>query len=258
VPINNPEKLRDGEPVPEVLRPSIARAKTRTLARRHPPVVALDRSEPGPAKWSWPFGETEEETRDWRWLILDAFGTRREAIAGCFLNSLIALCSTEWDDSREEWIPNEGELAAMLGIVNAHQPKNEAEAALAAQMAAVHLLTMKVGKRVADYPHDTRMINAFAKLTHAGAAQFDAMVTLKGKRRSTRQHITVARETHVHHHQHVHLAGGGDQTEGQPDEPNGTGVAEGCAALPGPDEAGRVVPLKGGARKASLLDARRS
>src|SRR3546814_10272488 len=75
---------------------------------------------------------------------------------------------------------------------------------------------MKVAKRVADYPHDTRMIAAYAKLARASATQFETMAVLKGKRRSTRQQITVTHEKHIHHHQHVHLEGGADETGVQP------------------------------------------
>src|SRR3546814_14064822 len=78
----------------------------------------------------------------------------------------------------------------ILHIVAAQKPQNEAQAALAAQTAATHILTMKVAKRVADYPHDTRMIAAYAKLARASATQFETMAVLKGKRRSTRQKIT--------------------------------------------------------------------
>src|SRR3546814_7424551 len=81
---------------------------------------------------------------------------------------------------------------------------------------------MKVTKRVADYPHDTRMIAAYAKLARASATQFETMAVLKGKRRSTRQQITVTHEKHIHHHQHVHLEGGADETGVQPHARHGT------------------------------------
>src|SRR3546814_18238495 len=68
----------------------------------------------------------------------------------------------------------------ILHIVAAQKPQNEAQAALAAQTAATHILTMKVAKRVADYPHDTRMIAAYAQLARASATPFEPMAVLHG------------------------------------------------------------------------------
>src|SRR3546814_1495883 len=102
----------------------------------------------------------------------DLFGTRYTVVATVFLNHLIDLCGSEWDEENQIWVPDDGELNAILHIVAAQKPQNEAQAALAAQTAATHILTMKVAKRVADYPHDTRMIAAYAKLARASATQF--------------------------------------------------------------------------------------
>src|SRR3546814_1740728 len=117
----------------------------------------------------------------------DLFGTRYTVVATVFLNHLIDLCGSEWDEENQIWVPDDGELNAILHIVAAQKPQNEAQAALAAQTAATHILTMKVAKRVADYPHDTRMIAAYAKLARASATQFETMAVLMGKRRSDRK-----------------------------------------------------------------------
>lgn len=196
-------------PVPEVLKPSVAKAKARTQGRRHGPPIHLHRNEDGSTEWRWPFGETEGELADWRWLVLDAFGTRNDAVAAVFLQSLLDLCTEKFDEPTQEWVPCEGEMVMILHIVSAHKPRNEAEASLAAQIAATHLITMTVAKRVMQYPWDTRMVGAYAKLIRANGALVETMATIKGKRRSTTQKINVVHEKHVHQHQHVHIAEGG-------------------------------------------------
>ena len=243
------------ELIPDVLHPSISKAKARTLRRPHGPPVLLERKA-GETHWSWPWAEDTERGEDWRWLVLDAFGTRNEAVAAAFLGHLVRLCSSAYDDETQEWVPDQSEIMLLVHIVGAHRPRNEAQAALAAQMAATHILLMKVGKQVADYPYDTRMIGAFSNLAKASAAQFEAMATTKGKRRTARQVIEVKHERHVHQHKHVHFEGGGsDHGDGQPQGTIvGGGLAENGAgaAVPCPDTSGRVVPISGGARSSAM------
>lgn len=247
-------RLRDGVPIPDVLLPSIARAKARTQSRRHGPPIRLERNADGSTQWAWPFGLTDEEDRAWKWLVLDAFGTRCESVAGAFLQHLVDLCGAEYDDAAKEWVPDEGELIALLHIVSAHKPRDEGQASLAAQMAATHIITMKVAKRVTQFIHDTRMIGAYANLARASALQFEAMTTLKGKRRSTRQQITVKHEKHVHQHQHVHVAGGGSVRTGQAHAAMGNAD---CPTLPCADTTGQVVRLASCEGQEGLPDARR-
>ena len=251
-----PSKLKDAAPIPDVLRPSIEKARARTITRRHGPPVHLERGEDGKLHWSWPFGENDTERRDWKWLVLDAFGTRYESVAGAFLEHLIALCAGEWDEEHKEWLPHEGEVVAILHIVTAHRPRNEAEAALAAQIAATHIITMKVAERAARYPWDHKTVGSYAKLVQASAAQFETMLAIKGKRRSTSQKITVRHEKHVHHHQHVHLEGGASENASQPHAASAGRTRE-RPTLQGDDAGGQIVPLPSREGNASLQDARR-
>lgn len=151
-------------------------------------------------------------------------------------------------------MPNEDELTTILHIVAAHRPRNEAEAALAAQIAATHMITMKLAKHAYDYPYDSRSIDSFSKLARTSAIQIETMAGLKGKRKTTRQKITVRHEKHIHNHQHVHMGGVG-QSEGQCDATRSdlsklprAGEAEKCAPLPGEEEARRVVSIQGRSR----------
>lgn len=249
-----PEKLDRRRPAPDALKASVADARQRTLKRRHGPPMLLTRDPEGLLQWDWPFDDTDATDKDWKWLVVDAFGTRMEAVAEAFLCQLMKLCGQDWDEGNREWVPDEAELIQILHIASANRPRNESEAALAAQIAATHLLTMRVAEQVHKFPWDTRMIGAFAKLAQASVAQHEAMSGLKGKRRTARQKIEVRHEKHVHQHQHVHMHGGGAGDDRQSDAPVGsrTPKISGGAALPCPDQDGQVVPLPSRARKAGL------
>ena len=243
-------------PTPEVLEPSIEKARVRTLKRAHAPFMELSIAADGKSRWEWPFDDNDQQ---WKFLILDAFGTRHADVAAVFVNQLVALCSKgNWSDEHQRWYPDDVELSAMMAIVAAHRPRNEAQAALAAQIAATHLLTMKIAKRVSDYPYDTRMISAYAKLARTSAAQAEAMMAIKGKRRTSTQAITVTHEKHIHHHQHVHVTGGVEDNANQSHatvdsraDKNGAGTA-----LLSDDATGQVVPLRSCEGQAGLPHAR--
>jgi len=244
-------------PAPETLAPSIEKARSRTMRRAHAPFMDMRIGDDGEAVWEWPFDDKDQA---WKFLILDAFGTRHGNIATVFVNQLLALCSSgNWSEQHQRWYPDDVELTAMMSIVAAYRPKNEAQAALAAQIAATHMLTMKIAKRVSDYPYDTRMISAYAKLARTSAAQAEAMMAIKGKRRTSTQAITVTHEKHIHHHQHVHVEGGASINESQPyDAMDGRPVENGrCATLLGPDPRGIVVPIGGTEGQAPVPSSRR-
>lgn len=244
-------------PTPGVLRPAIEKARARTLKRSHAPFMEINIDENGEAKWDWPF---QENGKDWKYLIIDAFGTRHGNIAAVFVNQLVALCDRgTWSEEHQRWYPDDVELSALMAIVAAYRPRNEAQAALAAQIAATHLLTMKIAKRVSDYPYDTRMISAYAKLARTSAAQAEAMMAIKGKRRTSSQSITVSHEKHVHHHQHVHVEGGVEENGSQPHASvdGGTDKNGSRPALLGDDATGQVVPLRSGEGQTGLPHARR-
>jgi len=252
-----PALSRDEPPFPETLVASIEKAKARMATRRHGPPLYLKRGEDGLLEWTCPFAEDPDNPKPWVYLLLDAFGTRYSTVAMVFVDQLLALCQrSNFNADREEWEPDDTELIQLVHIVNATKPKNEAQAALAAQIAATHIISMKVAKRAIDYPYDTRTLGAYAKLAQASAVQFAALATLQGKRRTTRQSITVRHEKHVHHHQHVHVQRGSPENDSQAHAPYGT--TEQFSALPGQDETGSVVPLPSRKGQARLPDARRS
>jgi hypothetical protein len=122
----------------------------------------------------------------------------------------------------------------MLSVIKGIEPRDQIEAMLAAQMAAVHMATMTFARRLAhieNIPQQDSASNAFNKLARTFAAQVEA---LKRYRSGGEQKMTV---------QHVHVAEGGQaivgnvnaSTEGvgarkkSEDQPHALGYAPGVA-----------------------------
>jgi hypothetical protein len=104
----------------------------------------------------------------------------------------------------------------MLAVVKGIEPRDQIEAMLAAQMAAVHMASMTFARRLAHIeiiPQQDSASNAFNKLTRTFAAQVEA---LKRYRSGGEQKMTV---------QHVHVAEGGQAIVGNVSAP-AEGVGE--------------------------------
>ena len=141
----------------------------------------------------------------------------------------------------------------MLSVVKGVEPRDQIEAMLAAQMAAVHMASMTFARRqanVENIPQQDSAERAFNKLTRTFAAQMEA---LKRYRSGGEQKMTV---------QHVHVAEGGQAivgnvnasaegvgaTEKVKEQPHALAYAPGVA-MPRQIEAERAtVPSAGGAR----------
>ena len=154
---------------------------------------------------------------------------------------------------------SEVEFSAMLALVNAHKPKDEVQAMVAAQMVGLHILSMKVTARGIKYPHESRTVSNAARLAGATAELSETMQSLKGRKRTTRQSIKVTKETHIHAHRHDHHHGRASTgNSGQPHEPNrGKKTPDDRPALPRPNPSGNVVPLSSDEGQGPLLQARR-
>ncbi len=93
---------------------------------------------------------------------------------------------------------SEDDLNFMLSVVKGIEPEDEVESMLAAQMAAVHMATMKFARRlnhVETLPQQDSAERAFNKLARTFAAQVEA---LRRHRTGGEQKVTVE---HVHVHQ---------------------------------------------------------
>ena len=106
----------------------------------------------------------------------------------------------------------------MLSVVKGIEPRDQIEAMLAAQMAAVHTASMTFARRLANVeniPQQDSAQNAFNKLARTFAAQVSA---LKDYRSKGEQQMTV---------QHVHVAEGGQAIVGNVNAPaEGVGAHE--------------------------------
>ena len=84
----------------------------------------------------------------------------------------------------------------MLSVVKGLEPRDEVEAMLAAQMAAVHMATMTFARRLAhveNVPPQDSAERAFNKLARTFAVQMEALKRYRtgGEQKVTVQHVTV-------------------------------------------------------------------
>ncbi len=231
------------EPAPE-LRKWEAAAEARMFKRPHPPNIMLEPAGFDAEHWTSPHSDEGL----WTLQLADAFGTRSRAVLSMFMGQLEELCGkNHWDDAAKQWRLDENQFSAALAVVNSVKPRNEMEAALAAQMVAIHLLTMKVTARALKYDYDTRTAAAAGKLARTFTLQMERLQSLRGGKRTVRQSIKVTKELH----QHVHYHRGDDGNGGQPHEPRTAATAQ-RAALPRPDKGGDIVPIASRKRAAKV------
>lgn len=231
-------KLRDRpEPKAELRKWEVA-AEKRAIARPYPPGVMFE-----------PQGFDEElptpphnDDGLWWLQLADAFGTRSSAVITTFMDQLEALCGrTHWDDEARQWRLDERQFSASLAIINALKPRNELEAAQAAQMVAVHLMTMKVSARALRYDSDTRSAAVAGKLARTFTAQREAFERIRKPNRTSRQNIKVSKELHQHVHYYTNTPGE-RKDDGQPHDARAETV-EGSAQVPGDEPGGKVLRL---------------
>lgn len=118
-------------------------------------------------------------------LLMEAFGTTDQDFANELLTLLSRLVT------RRKGQIDEGELNFLLAVVKGVRPRDQVEAMLAAQMAAVHVQTMTFARRLAHIDDIDRLDSAqraFNKLTRTFTAQTE---TLKRYRTGDEQRVTV-------------------------------------------------------------------
>lgn len=224
-------------------------AERRTSARPYPPGVMLEAAGMNEEHWTAPHSDPGL----WTLQLADAFGTRSRAVISTFMTQLEALCGpTHWDDEARQWRLDENQFSAALAIVNSVKPRNEMEAALAAQMVAIHLLTMQVAARALRYDGDTRTAATAAKLARAFTDQMAALKAHRQRGRTSKQSITVRKELH----QHIHYHRGEGESDGQPHE-RGAAPADERPALPSPEPGGEPLPLPGNEGQEAVQATRR-
>ena len=133
-----------------------------------------------------------------RALVMEALASADED----FVNGILIQLANAGGHSQD--IDEDG-LNFMLSVIKGIEPRDQLEAMLAAQMAAVHVASMTFARRLAQVktvPQQDSAERAFNKLTRTFAAQMEA---LKRYRTGAEQKVTL---------QHVSVAGGGQAIVG--------------------------------------------
>lgn len=182
----------------------------------------------------------------WFLQLVQAFGTRSMSLLTVFLEQLSKLCPEVWDQDSGAWKMDETEWNALLALVADNQPENSLQAALAAQMAATHMMMMRLSAQALNrgssvYHGDAALAS---KVARTFTMQCDAMQALKGKSRVARQSIHVTKEEHQHVHYHDNRGGG--HSEPQSHDPASAEPSEtvwsnepGGQSLPSPSRTGQ-------------------
>lgn len=231
-------RRKRAQPEPSAsLKGEKGKALARALKRPVPPAVMLEPRRGGGYEAVAP--HSDEDLHEL--MIADAFGTRSHSVMMTFLRQLSYLVGESVDDITQDWKIDEQAFSAALAIVKAAAPKNEVEACLAAQMVAVHFMQMRLSKRALKWGAINLQDAAVAaKLARTFVMQTEALQGLKGKRRSSRQTITVRKELHQSIHYHDHRAS--DENGRQPHETTAAAIGE-CAKMPGDESRGKVLRL---------------
>ena len=201
----------------------------------------------------------EDEERWWA-LIADAFGTRCGGLIDHFLERITELVPEDkWDGEERYWHPSESDFNAVLAIISALRPENEAQAAHAAQLAALHLSAMKLGEHAARWGNE-RTIAILAKTTRAYGEGIERLARLQGKVQPKQVNQTI-QVVYVDNRDQrtVQINGGGVPNGGQPHATSDAAAVTRLPALPSPRaDNGPTVPSAGSPGQACLQNAWRS
>lgn len=174
--------------VPEPYKPNPAEqaALTTYLARRAkrlPAHIKVTKTKTGSA-----IGSDHPDLAVGTITLMNAMGTTNTD----FMHGLLNQLSNAASQGRE---PDEASINFMLAVVNGISPRDEVEAMLASQMAAVHMATMTFARRLAHVetlPQQDSAEKAFNKLARTFTAQVEA---LKRYRSDGHQTVRVERVT---------------------------------------------------------------
>jgi hypothetical protein len=230
--------------LPEGLDLIADEADRRRVGRYCPPRIRIEKPKNGSWRIVSPYAKEDEER--WWSLLGEAFATRDPDVILYFFETLGNLCPKFWDDSRREWAPREVEFNALLAVVGSVRPANEAQAAYAAQLGALHLSAMKLAERTTEYA-DPRSAAILNKTVRAFGDGLERIARLQGKIAPRTIHQTFE----VHKHEHVHFRGGTTPNGGQPHRAATSAPVE-CAALPRPCADGSAVQMPCGERQEGL------
>jgi hypothetical protein len=234
--------------MPKSLRPLADKAIARHMKRPLPPKINVEGEVGCEYTFSSPYAKEDGEA--WEALLFQAFGTRRITVAQYFIGALVGLVKGVWDAEGHKWRPSQDEFDAIVAMVNSMQPRNEAQAAYAAQLCALHLSAMRLAKHTTTHHADPRTVRALTKTVRAYGDGLVTLQRLQGRSRTVKQ--SIKSESHKHVHQHIHYHGGGAENGSQPhgasegtghNQSAGTRLIEARATVPGEKPRGEVVRL---------------
>lgn len=145
-------------------------------------------------------------------LLLETLGTADTEFANGLLSQLA-------NAAIKGTTPDENQANFMLSMVKGIEPRDQVEAMLAAQMAAVHNATMTFARRlnnVETIPQQDSAERAFNKLARTFAAQMEALKRYRtgGQQKVTVEHVTVNQGGQAIVGNVTHKGGGGDEKTG--------------------------------------------
>ncbi|WP_143146818.1 hypothetical protein [Novosphingobium sp. NDB2Meth1] len=233
------------KPSPQLLAGK-ERALKRAKARPLTPGVMLE-----PQAQGYQVTAPHSDLELWELQVADAFGTRSQSVMQTFLDQLRVLVPLAWDKDAEQWKPNETELNAALAMVADVQPRNVREAALAAQMVAVHWMQMRLSAAALNNGHMVldRDAALASKLARTFTMQLDSLARIRGRRQTARQSIKVRKELHQHVHYHDYRGAG--KTGEQAHDADARPTAQ-CSALPSSEPGGQILRLPSRKRQAGV------
>ncbi len=173
---------------------------------------------------------------------MKAFGTADSD----FLNGLVNQLAKAGSNGEV----SEGDINFMFSVMKGIAPRDQLEAMLAAQMAAVHVATMTFARRLANVetiPQQDSAERAFNKLTRTFTTQMEALKRYRtgGEQKVTVQHVSVAEGGQA-------IVGNVTQSPGQTSRPDAT--TRSPPALT--DANASAMPIIDGAKQAVPVPAR--
>ncbi len=220
-------------------------ARSELVARPCSPRILIERL--GDNSWRFSSPYDSADLPDWEALLFQAFGTRSSAIMNHFLSSFHSMVGDGvWNEKRRYWMPDQDEFDAVVAIVASLKPENEAQAAHAAQLAALHLSAMRLSRQATASNPDPRAVAILTKTVRAYGEGMQRLARVQGKIQPRQVNQTIEVHYHDHRDQRVQIANGiagGVPSNGGRPQRTERGATIQRAALPSPDESGSTVPI---------------
>lgn len=247
--------MTDKPLLPDGLDALADQALDRMRDRPCPPRVLIEKTEAGEWRFACPYAPEEEER--WLALLFDALGTRSGGVVNHFLSTFTAISRHgEWDKGGRYWHPLQEDFDAVLAIVASLRPENEAQAAHAAQLAALNISAVKLAEQAAKSHADPRTTAILNKTVRAFGEGIERMAKIQGKLKAKTVNQTI--QVIYCDNRSVNQFTGGASRNGGQVQAQEAGVAVERAALPRPCQDNReALSGSGSAREAGLPAPRR-